>query len=276
MKKLLLAAAAAAVFAVPAHAATIYGIDEFDNLVTYNSANPTVFTSVVALTGLTDTLKAIDFRRANGGLYGLTADRTLVQINRTTGVVTRIGDVLAVDGTEFGFDFNDSIDRLRLVSNLNDNYVINPNTGAIQAVATDVFYPGGTPDPDVTASAYTPAVFGGTTQLYGIDSRNDLLVTQANSAGTLGVVGALGFNVGSRVSFDIGPDGAAYVQDGNRFYTLNLGTGALTLVGRTTDSIYGIAVAAVPEPTTWAMLIGGFGLVGGALRSQRRRSAALA
>ena len=275
MRKFFLAAAATmAAVSGTAQAATIYGIDEFDNLVTYNSANPTVFTSVVALSGLSGTLKAIDFRRAGGGLYGLTDDRLLVQINKTTGVVTQIGSVLDIQGTEFGFDFNDSIDRLRLVSNLNDNYVINPNTGTIQAVATDVFYPGGTPDPDIVGSAYTTAVFGGATQLYGIDSRNDLLVTQANSMGTLGVVGALGFNVGSRASFDIGPNGA-YVQDGSRFYTVNLTTGALTLVGNTPDGIYGIA-AAIPEPTTWAMLIGGFGLVGGAVRSQRRRSAALA
>ncbi len=33
-------------------------------------------------------------------------------------------------------------------------------------------------------------------------------------------------------------------------------------------------VSAVPEPTTWAMLLSGFGLAGGALRLQRRRSAA--
>jgi hypothetical protein len=32
-----------------------------------------------------------------------------------------------------------------------------------------------------------------------------------------------------------------------------------------------LAVAAVPEPATWAMMLGGFGLVGGAMRSARRR-----
>lgn len=29
--------------------------------------------------------------------------------------------------------------------------------------------------------------------------------------------------------------------------------------------------AAVPEPATWAMMIGGFGMVGGAMRSARRK-----
>ena len=33
---------------------------------------------------------------------------------------------------------------------------------------------------------------------------------------------------------------------------------------------------AIPEPTTWALLIGGFGLAGTALRRQRRRVAVTA
>jgi hypothetical protein len=35
-------------------------------------------------------------------------------------------------------------------------------------------------------------------------------------------------------------------------------------------------LAAVPEPATWAMMVAGFGLLGGALRTRRRPSAALA
>lgn len=37
---------------------------------------------------------------------------------------------------------------------------------------------------------------------------------------------------------------------------------------------YDEAAAALPEPASWAMLVGGFGLVGGALRSRRRASPA--
>ena len=35
------------------------------------------------------------------------------------------------------------------------------------------------------------------------------------------------------------------------------------------------AVGAVPEPATWAMMIGGFGLVGGMMRAARRRKSAV-
>ncbi|MEG3123520.1 PEPxxWA-CTERM sorting domain-containing protein [Sphingomonas sp. GB1N7] len=33
-----------------------------------------------------------------------------------------------------------------------------------------------------------------------------------------------------------------------------------------------VAASAVPEPATWAMMIGGFGMVGGAMRSRRRKT----
>lgn len=41
-------------------------------------------------------------------------------------------------------------------------------------------------------------------------------------------------------------------------------------------SIDNIVVSAVPEPTTWAMMIGGFGMIGGAMRRRRLSIGALA
>jgi PEP-CTERM motif len=46
-------------------------------------------------------------------------------------------------------------------------------------------------------------------------------------------------------------------------------TTTATLVGR-----FAVADNAVPEPATWAMMIGGFGLVGGSMRAARRRQRA--
>jgi len=42
------------------------------------------------------------------------------------------------------------------------------------------------------------------------------------------------------------------------------------------DRVYLIDTSAVPEPATWAMTIGGFGLIGAALRRKRRTGAAFA
>ena len=48
------------------------------------------------------------------------------------------------------------------------------------------------------------------------------------------------------------------------------GTGALTALGKTDRALFGIAISAVPEPTTWAMMLIGFGMVAAATRYRRR------
>ena len=60
-----------------------------------------------------------------------------------------------------------------MVTNTNDNYVLNPNDGTVQLQATDVFYVTGDPnqgaDPNVVLGATT-------TQLFGVDTGLDVLV----------------------------------------------------------------------------------------------------
>ena len=122
-------------------------------------------------------------------------------------------------------------------------------------------------------AAYTTANFGdpgSATQLFSIDTALDTLTRQANSAGTLNTVGSLGVNLGSRTSFDIF-NSDAFALNGRNLYSVNLNTGALSLVGQTDRSLFGIAIAnsAVPEPATWAMMVLGFGAVGYTLRRRR-------
>ena len=61
-----------------------------------------------------------------------------------------------------------------------------------------------------------------------------------------------------------------------------IATGSSTMLSFAADASAGccfgpaldnVSIGAVPEPATWAMMIGGFALVGGALRSARRRPA---
>lgn len=79
----------------------------------------------------------------------------------------------------------------------------------------------------------------------------------ANSGATLAVTGVqIGVGSGWNGSFAGAVDNVAF----------DFGDG---------ESRYNFAVAAVPEPASWAMMIGGFGFIGGALRA-RRRSVAFA
>jgi PEP-CTERM motif len=56
----------------------------------------------------------------------------------------------------------------------------------------------------------------------------------------------------------------------------NLRVNALTYQNTSTASIYRAYIAAIPEPSTWAMMIFGFGLVGGAMRRRIRTTVTFA
>lgn len=107
-------------------------------LATFDVKTPSTISSAVSVSGLVtgDTLVGIDIRPQNGYLYGLgvntTADTAqLYALSARTGVAKAIGDPIAnVTGTDFGFDFNPRVDRIRVVSDAGENFRINPNTGA--------------------------------------------------------------------------------------------------------------------------------------------------
>lgn len=269
MKHIILGVAAAAALASGAQAATVFAVDENNNLVTFNSAAPGVQTSTRTINGTTATFLALDFRDSNGLLYGLADDLRIYTINTGTGLASAIGGPLAITGTNFGFDFNTAVDMIRVVSNDDTNYVVNPTTG-VATRFTNVSYGAGDVNAGVNPTVSANAYIHGTPNQFAIDTNADFLVTQGNNAGTLASVGSLGVAVGPRSSFDIDFDGTGFLMDANRFYTVNLQTGRATLVGNSTVPLFGIAIQAVPEPGTWAMMILGFGAVGGAMR---RRSA---
>ncbi|MBB6503363.1 hypothetical protein F4693_000312 [Sphingomonas endophytica] len=277
MKKILSLAAAALLIPSAASAATIFGVDETNQLVTFDSTKPGAFTSSIKITGTNSSIAALDFRPLNGTLYGLGTDRIVYTINTLTGAATAASSVLGIDGTVFGFDFNPTIDRVRIVSNAKNNYVYNPNDGALTGAPTTstLGYAAGDAnagrDPGVSAAAYTDSSFGApgtSTQLYVIDTDLDVLAKQNNNGGVLTTVGALGLDLGSRTSFDIAGD-EAFVFNGTSLYNVNLATGALSSLGETPRQLFGIAVAPVPEPATWAMMILGFGVVGYSMRRRK-------
>lgn len=258
-----------------AQAATVYGVDGANNLIAFDSARPGTTLSSVRITGLTDTFQAIDFRPFNNVLYGLSVGNTLYTIDVGTGLARAVGGPLGLQGSRFGFDFNPTIDRIRVVGDTGQNYVLNPDTGAIQMTATPI---NGIAGASVAGNAYTSSFFGApaaSTQLFSLDVANDLLATQNNNGGTLVSRGPLGRDISANASFDIsGSD--ALVQDGSSLFSIDLANGALTPLGQTDRSLVGIAIAAVPEPATWAMMILGFGVVGSALRRRTRVSFATA
>lgn len=285
MKKLmfaLLLCFSAGSLASPANAETIYGIAELggQTVISFDSSNPGALLSGAAISGLQqgETIKGIDFRPATSELYALGSSSRLYTLNVVTGVATEVPPlgafIPALSGSDFGFDFNPVIDRIRVVSNTRKNYVLNPNDGSATA-ATDLAYGPADPNfgvsPNVEFSAYTNSTdpAPATTQLYGIDTGLDVLVTQTNSFGVLTTVGPLGVNAGAIGGFDIsGETGLAYasllpgLSSQSNLYRIDLATGAATNVGVIDGGLIvgSIAIAPdgfnpfIPEPSSIALL----------------------
>jgi Domain of unknown function (DUF4394)/PEP-CTERM motif len=276
MKKFLIAVGLTAMAIAPAHAVTLYGVDTANQLISFDSRTPGIVKSSVAIQGLGNAIiRGLDFRTADGSLYALTSDNRLISINYNTGA-SRLRANVAVTGTRFAFDFNPTNTNLRIVSQDTSNYVFNFAQNSL-ITGVNVAYPANVAPlgPNIVGAAYTfndnnPAT--GTT-LYVVDSRNDLLAIQNPATGVLTRVGGIRADVSASLSFDIatrGSSNAAFLYDELTLRSVDLATGISTRIGNTDRALVGLT-ASIPEPSTWAMMIIGFGAVGAAARSSRRQ-----
>ncbi|GGE02998.1 hypothetical protein GCM10011529_06800 [Polymorphobacter glacialis] len=223
-------------------------------LVTVDSAAPTTVKRTVQLTGLGVGERLIGFDArpaANRALYGLSNTGQVYAINGVTGTATRLGAPLPLSGfpANAGFDFNPSVDRIRIVTDADQNFRVNPDTGAIAAIDPNVAYTAGDraagSNPNIVGAAYTNNVAGGTpTVLYLIDSAAQTLVTQGSvngaispNSGQLLTVGSLGVATNEATAFDISSTGTTLALLTNPLtnvqgvYSINLTTGVATFVG---------------------------------------------
>lgn len=225
-----------------------YSVDESNNLMMHDFEASGLPISK-AITGLQagETILGIDMRPATGQLYALGSSSRLYTINMSSGAATAVGGQFAtmLNGNAFGFDFNPTVDRIRVVSNTGQNLRLDPNTGAV-AVVDGALNPG---MPAVTAAAYTNNFPGATTTvLYDIDVMADRLYIQnPPNNGTLVDVGALGINVEANNGFDIGgTSNKAYallrVGGSTKMYAINLTTGAATMYSDFPANVSGLAI----------------------------------
>jgi hypothetical protein len=227
-----------------------YGISVNNELLIFNpgATNPTPVAKPITGLQANETLLGIDFRPLNGQLYGLGSSSRLYTINASSGVATQVGTGTfgtALSGTSFGFDFNPTVDRIRVVSNTGQNLRLNPVDGTVAAVdgqltATGQF---------VNGAAYTNNFAGATTTvLYDINSQTGKLYKQnPPNDGTLTEVGSLGLTIDAANGFDISSkNGAAYailtVSGTTRLYGINLENGATTPGATFTQSMRGFAL----------------------------------
>jgi Domain of unknown function (DUF4394)/Thrombospondin type 3 repeat len=277
--------AVAAISACSAPAATAVpaaGITGLTTLVTVDTSTPADVRSrpIAGLETASETAIGLDTRPATGELFVVTVPDGVVgsalirtyKVDPVTATATFVGSVPgAVSGAgdyPTGADFQPLVDRIRVVNSTNENFRLNPNTGAL--AGDDVNLTVGPPATGpVTALAYdrnvapgppgTVAPPGSRTTLYGIDVGADRLVVQGGidgaapggpNGGTISDIGPLGVPVtnSSDAGFDIAPDGTAYASLRNgivsTLYRLNLSTGAATAIGTLGTELRALTVLA--------------------------------
>lgn len=236
-------------------------------LASFNRATPGTLVGSVLVSGLgtNESLLGIDYRPADGQLYGLSSAGRLYTIVPSTGVATlkstlraATGDAFtALAGTEFGVDFNPVADRLRVVGNTGQNLRINVDNGD---VITDGAIKPATGTASVSAAAYTNTFAGATTTaLYDIDAATGLLHLQdpPNNGGlaagvALGVASTTvnGFDIDARSNTGYA---ALTVEGVTSLYTVNVGatSAAATRVGTIAvgQSVRGLALVQAAAPT---------------------------
>lgn len=261
------------------------------SLVILDTAAPGTFTSVKQVSGLApgERLADIDFRHHPRGdlnplppsqLFGIgivdgspTDTVRLYTIDIATGAATPVGAGLSVvEGDRYGIDFNPAVDRIRVVNDNDENFRLNPDNGALAATDSNLNPPG----EKVAGLAYdrveilVPPIVPNNTTAYAISLSSTSLVTIGDVNGTpkspntgqilnpkpLGLTLALSSTAG----FDISPGGIAFatLEDGVTglpgLYTIDLTSGAATLVGTLSEALSSLAIvpqsALPPTPDT--------------------------
>ena len=268
MKRLILASILFGLSSVGiVRAETIVALTSGNRLLFFDSATPGTVTKTITITTVgNEALVGIDFRPLTGDLYALSVSTRFYVLNLTTGATSSpTVTPTMLNGTRFGFDFIPTVDRIRVTSDNEQNLRLNPINGSLTAIDTALNYVAGDAhagaNPNIVGSAYTNNFAGAvTTILYDIDSTLDTLVIQESpNSGTLHTVGSLGVNTTDNVGFDISQGtGTAYasltVGGTPGLYTINLATGAATLVGTIGGLVLGESLVDISVPTATRLL----------------------
>lgn len=246
---------------------TIYGLTYTNagannNLISFSSDNPSVIRSLATVTGLKtgQRIVGMDFRPVDRKLYALgqkpgTDSVNLYTINTETGVATVINDttfkLTGVTGN-ISFDFNPVADRIRVISANGKSFRLNQLTGKLAAKDSSLSYKTGDVNfgksPFVGSCAYTRSFAGTkTTQLFDIDDSLNVLALQAPpNDGILATIGSIGISLNKAdltsdldIAFTASDSSntaffAANIgsESNDNLYTMNLASGATTLIGR--------------------------------------------
>ena len=223
-------------------------------LVRFTTTTAATVGTPLPVTGLAagDTLRAIDYRPANGLLYGLGVDASnavvrTYTINPLTGAATVVGGPVSGPTPSVAWDinFNPTVDRIRVVNEQDENARLHPDFGSLAGDDTDLSPPAAT----VGAVAYSNRSPGRPRRRCTRSTRRPAAwprwaastARPAPTAGSSSTSGPLGVSItAGPAAFDIATNNTAYAVlrpsgGASTLYAINLATGAATPAGTVGD-----------------------------------------
>lgn len=264
----------------PALKENAYAVTQSMRLISFNAGQPARVLGNRPLTGLEagERIVGIDYRVARGMLYALGERGRIYVIDTAAAAAKPIGDGLQgleLAGGDPAFDFNPTVDRIRLVTGGVVSARAHPDTGRVVDSNADTpgmqldgrlaYVPGDVnagKTPRVQAAAYTyNKVDEKITTNFAIDAAAGVLVTQGTregmkqgvspNSGQLFTVGPLKAGAIGQVSFDIAdPSNAAFVAitapgaKRSRWFRVDLASGLATPLGTigVSEPVNGMAI----------------------------------
>ncbi len=241
-----------------------YAITKTNQLVSFNRNNPMMLIAPpTAITGLAvgQDIVGFDARPRTGEFYVLGYDAAngtarLYKLNVFTSALTAVGAAdfaitLGNATNNVGFDFNPTVDRIRVLSTNGKNFRLHPDLGTLVAGDTDLTYGMGDVNanamPKIGQIAYTNSYVAATkTTLYYLDEANGVfgtaLVATLPNNGQIKTIGTIGLALNAMdksIDMDVqgtSSDNIIYLAantpgGGDALYTINPATGGATLLG---------------------------------------------
>lgn len=176
----------------------LFAINDRGELLRFRAGKPNVILTRKKISGLNEDVRGMDFRVSHGVLFVLGASGRLYTLDSDTARATTLGEApLALPAVETGFDFNPTVDRMRVALADGTNLRAHPVSGAqvdsdpkadgVQRDGALVYAPGDT-------HAGWPALINGVAYTY--NKQNDKLTTNFAIDGARGTLVTMGSREG--------------------------------------------------------------------------------
>lgn len=278
MKPILLPVSALFLTVVPLHAATLFGITTTNQLVSFESANPGLFTSANTVSGLVQSdgitpdplafIANLTYNPQNGSFFGVDSNANIYNVS-INGTATLLNNTFAPNGFSAGMAYDTFTGGFLYADDAGESYNLSPS-GSVTP-NPNLFYGVGDPNANNTPAIIGVGIDPDFGSLYLLDSVQGILAQKFDPAsGEIFTIGSLATTITDFGSITVDLDGnlwGSLSTDGlnSQLYSIDSGTGAASSQGAISSPLYTITI---PEPSTALLGFGSFFLL-----LRRRRTA---